>query len=90
MRYLDEFSSLHFIDVIKSLTDKYFTITNRESLALELHRNLFVNSAHVLLEKYVVDKQLQEMVIHMDQQRKLGHENQILKLPDSNSKFFLL
>lgn len=46
------------------------------------------NVAQVLLEKYVVDQQDQEMATRMDHQRKLKYDNHILMLPDSNSKPF--
>nr|KAJ0199058.1 hypothetical protein LSAT_V11C600327370 [Lactuca sativa] len=47
-----------------------------------------LNFIDVLSEKYVIEKQVHEMTTYMDQQRKLRYDNQILKLPDSNSKIF--
>lgn len=49
---------------------------------------MYVSAAHVLSEKFVVKKQVQELAAHMDQQRKLGYNNQILKLLISNSNRF--
>nr|KAJ0205865.1 hypothetical protein LSAT_V11C500249230 [Lactuca sativa] len=71
-----------------SLSAEYFKIANRESLALVLHRNLSINAAHVISENDVVDREVQEMAAHMDQQRKLRYGTQNLKLPISNYKLF--
>ncbi|XP_052622464.1 uncharacterized protein LOC128127806 [Lactuca sativa] len=88
MHYPDDVSTLNFIDVIEPLSAEYFEIANRESLALVLHRYLSINVAQVILENYVVDREVQEMAAHMDQQRKLRYGTQTLKLPISNSKLF--
>ncbi|XP_023758859.1 uncharacterized protein LOC111907324 [Lactuca sativa] len=88
MRYPNDVSTLNFIDVIEPLSAEYFKITNCESLALVLHRNLSINAAQVISENYVVDREVQEMAAHMDQQRKLRYGTQTLKLPISNSKLF--
>nr|KAJ0186538.1 hypothetical protein LSAT_V11C900458330 [Lactuca sativa] len=88
MHYPDDVLALSFIDVIEPLTTKYFEITNLESLALVFHRNMFVHATQMLSKKFVVDKQVLEITAHMDKQRKVRYENQILKLPDSNSKCF--
>nr|KAJ0187815.1 hypothetical protein LSAT_V11C900503500 [Lactuca sativa] len=76
MRYPDDVSTLNFIDVIEPLSTEYFKITNRESLAL------------VISENYVVDREVQEMAAHLDQQRKSRYGTQTLKLPISNSNLF--
>ncbi|KAL7603326.1 hypothetical protein Lser_V15G16833 [Lactuca serriola] len=88
MHYPDDVSALNFIDVIKPLTAEYSAIANRESLELVLHRNLSINAAQIIPKNYVVDREVQEMVAHMDQQRKLRYGTQTLKLPISNSKLF--
>ncbi|KAL7606731.1 uncharacterized protein LOC111889056 [Lactuca sativa] len=88
MHYPDDVLALNFIDVIEPLSAKYFEIANCESLALVLHRNLSINAAQVISKNYVVDREVQEMATHMDQQRKLRYGNQTLKLPISNSKLF--
>ena len=66
MRYPDDVSDLNFIDVIEPLTAKFFGITNKESQALVLHKILSVNAAHVLSEKYVLDKKVNEMAARID------------------------
>nr|KAJ0200224.1 hypothetical protein LSAT_V11C600318740 [Lactuca sativa] len=77
MYYPGDVVALNFIDVIKPLTAEYFEITYRESLALV---------SRVLSKKYVLDKQVKKTVAHMDLKKKHRYDNQILKLPDSNSK----
>lgn len=44
MCYLDDVSTLSFIDVIEPVTTEYFEITKQELLALVLHINLFSNA----------------------------------------------
>ncbi|XP_023762279.1 uncharacterized protein LOC111910677 [Lactuca sativa] len=88
MRYPDDVSALNFIDVIEPLSAEYFEISNRESLELVLHKNLSINAAQVISENYVVDREVQEMAAHMDQQRKLSYGTQTRKLPIYNSKLF--
>nr|KAJ0209218.1 hypothetical protein LSAT_V11C400187360 [Lactuca sativa] len=73
MHYPYDISVLNFIDVIEPLTIEYFEIANRESLALVLHRNLSINATQVISKNYVVDREVQEMVAHMDKQRKLRY-----------------
>nr|KAJ0200506.1 hypothetical protein LSAT_V11C600319600 [Lactuca sativa] len=48
MCYPDDVSALNFIDVVEPLTAKYIEIANRESLALVLRINMYVNTTHVL------------------------------------------
>nr|KAJ0221910.1 hypothetical protein LSAT_V11C200050920 [Lactuca sativa] len=83
MRYPDDVSAVNFIDVIEPLTAEYFEIANRESLALVLHIKFSINAAQVISEKYVVDREVQEMAAHMDQ-----YGTQTRKLLISNSKLF--
>lgn len=55
MCYPDDVLVLKLIYVIEPLTEEYFEITNCGSLDLVLHRNTYVNAAHVLSEKFLVE-----------------------------------
>ncbi|XP_024990697.1 uncharacterized protein LOC112524985 [Cynara cardunculus var. scolymus] len=69
MRYPSDVSSLRFVDIIESLSDTMFDLSNRDALEVILDRDLMSGSLKKLAQEYKLDDDFAELVYWMEKGR---------------------
>ncbi|KAI3669358.1 hypothetical protein L6452_40591 [Arctium lappa] len=86
MRYPSDVSSLCFVDIIESLSDDVFDLSNQDVLEVILGRDLHSDILKKLAQEYDLNEEYAELVSWMEHGKKSRYEVSRIELPLSNTK----